>query len=78
MPLSVVYRDLHFFGITVVHTIGTLKVLLAPIVVRIVSVRIVVEPLPVLITVGRAPVLSECLLGLGCLRTHAKTACDTN
>ena len=54
-PMAVVDRDPHLGRIAVVQAVGTAVVLVAPIVLRVVHVRIMVEPFPIERVVGVAP-----------------------
>ncbi len=63
MPASIVDRDPHFGRIPMVKAVGTAVVLIPPIVLRVIDIRIVVKPLPVLSGVGGAPGTAIGLLG---------------
>ena len=56
VPTLVVNRDSHFWWVTVVHTIGTAIVRVAPIVLRVSHIGIVIKPIHVSRCVLVAPV----------------------
>ena len=47
VPLLVVHRDSHLRGISVIQTVTTSEVLLAPEILWVVDIRVVVEPVPI-------------------------------
>lgn len=72
VPALVVDRDPHFRRIAVIHVLTTLVVFLTPVVSWVVDVWVVVETLPVLITVGVPPVTTVCpFIGITSCRHHA-------
>jgi hypothetical protein len=65
LPLFVVHGHTHFGWVAVVEVLAAAIVVGAPEVLRIVDVRIVVHPVPVLGAVAAAPLAIKRLLGLG-------------
>src|SRR3954470_23546248 len=65
-PMGVVNRDSHLGRVAVVQAICTAEVLIAPEVLRVVHVRIVIEPIPIERVVCVAPSAAvSLLLGAG-------------
>ena len=72
VPALVVDRDPHFWRIAVIHILTTLVVFLTPVISWVVDVWVMVETLPVLITVGVPPVATVCpFIGITSCRHHA-------
>jgi hypothetical protein len=55
VPATVIDRNPHFGWVTVVETVGAAVILVSPVILRVVNVRVVVEPFPVLGCVSGAP-----------------------
>ena len=65
MPLPIVDRNLHLGRISVVHVFAAAIVVRSPEVLRIIDIRVMVQPIPVLGAVTFTPLLAIGLLGLG-------------
>ena len=55
VPRLIVNRYSHFSRIAVVQVLGTTVILFSVVIVRVVDIRIVIEPLPILVSLSAAP-----------------------
>jgi hypothetical protein len=77
-PASVIDGDLHFLRVAVVHILAAAVVVSSVVVLRIIDVRIMVHPVPVLGVVSMPPLPAISLLSLGLIGTDDKHREDEN